>query len=67
MSDLVPLVYYGGMTVLFFFWIYGIVSFALDVKHKIIPGIRQYRRGRTRRKRRQQQEDEQREREEQLY
>ncbi|WP_137288701.1 hypothetical protein [Natronorubrum halophilum] len=47
MSSLVPVVYYGGATVLFFFWIYGIVSFALDVKCKIVPGIRQYRRGRT--------------------
>ncbi|CCQ33048.1 hypothetical protein HLRTI_001067 [Halorhabdus tiamatea SARL4B] len=47
MSSLVPVLYYGGFTILFFFWIYGIVSFALDVKNKIIPGLRAYRRGRN--------------------
>ncbi|MDQ2049601.1 hypothetical protein RBH26_03805 [Natronolimnohabitans sp. A-GB9] len=67
MSDLVPIVYYGGATVLFFFWIYGIVSFALDVKNKFVPALKQYRHNRAKRKRRQQQEDERAEKEEQLY
>ncbi|SDR14522.1 hypothetical protein [Natronobacterium texcoconense] len=49
MSEIVPIVYYGGLFVLFFFWIYGIVSFALDLKNKIVPGIVQYRRNRKRR------------------
>ena len=31
------LFYLGGMTVLFFFWAYGIVSFLLDLKNKFIP------------------------------
>ncbi|WP_247002042.1 hypothetical protein [Halosolutus gelatinilyticus] len=67
MSNLVPIVYYGGFTILFFFWIYGIVSFVLDLKNKIVPGIKQYRRGRTRRKQRQQQENERTDTEKQLY
>ncbi|WP_089789086.1 hypothetical protein [Natronobacterium haloterrestre] len=48
MTDLIPIVYYGGLSILFFFWIYGIVSFALDLKNTVIPGIRQYRRGDSR-------------------
>ncbi|NKE34832.1 MULTISPECIES: hypothetical protein [Natronococcus] len=67
MSSLVPVVYYGGGLVLFFFWIYGIVSFALDVKNKVIPGIRQYRRGRKRQQAKQEREQEQNEQEQQLY
>ncbi|MFP9192058.1 hypothetical protein ACLI4Q_10420 [Natrialbaceae archaeon A-CW1-1] len=67
MTELIPIVYYGGLTILFFFRIYGIVSFALDVKNRIIPGIRQYRRGRARSKQRHQTEQERRENEEQLY
>ncbi|MWV39916.1 hypothetical protein [Natrialba sp. INN-245] len=67
MSELVPLVYYGGLSVLFFFWIYGIVSFGLDLKNKIVPAIRQYRRGRTRREQSTDTQNERSEREEQLY
>ena len=67
MTELIPIVYYDGLTILFFFWIYGIVSFALDVRNSIVPGIRQYRRGRTRSKQRRQTEQERRENEEQLY
>ncbi|AGB38377.1 hypothetical protein [Natronococcus occultus] len=67
MSSLVPVVYYGGFLVLFFFWIYGIVSFGLDVKNKIVPGIKQYRRGRKRQKAKQERDEEQDEREQQLY
>ncbi|EFW93181.1 hypothetical protein ZOD2009_04937 [Haladaptatus paucihalophilus DX253] len=32
--------YLGAGTLLFFFWAYGVVSFGLDLKNKIIPGIR---------------------------
>ena len=67
MSSLVPLVYYGGLTVLFFFWIYGIVSFALDVKNTIVPGLRQYRRGRKKQKQQHREDNERKENEEQLY
>lgn len=35
--------YVGGLTLLFFFWVYGIVSFARDVRRKLLPAIRQYR------------------------
>lgn len=67
MADLVPLVYVGGVTVLFFFWAYGIVSFVLDLKNKIVPGIRQYRRGRKRTKEKREEEEDREERERQLY
>ncbi|SEP79492.1 hypothetical protein [Natrinema salaciae] len=67
MSDLVPVVYYGGLLALYFFWIYGIVSFGLDLKNKIVPGLKQYRRGRTQRDERRTQDDERATNEEQLY
>ncbi|WP_222918490.1 hypothetical protein [Natrinema sp. SYSU A 869] len=67
MSDLVPVVYYGGLLVLYFFWIYGIVSFGLDLKNKIVPGIQRYRRGRKRRDEKRTQNDERSTKEEQLY
>ncbi|PSP63160.1 hypothetical protein BRC77_07620 [Halobacteriales archaeon QH_8_64_26] len=59
--------YLGGMTVLFFFWAYGIVSFVLDVKNKFIPGGRQYLRGRRRLKEEKEEEEEREEQERQLY
>jgi hypothetical protein len=58
--------YFALGTLLFFFWVYGIVSFVLDVKNKIVPGIRQYRRGRRRQKQVDEREREREEREEQL-
>lgn len=61
------LVYFGGGTVLFFFWVYGIASFVLDLKNKIIPGIRKYRRGRRRLKEEREEEEEREEHERQLY
>ncbi|WP_148414417.1 hypothetical protein [Haloferax sp. KTX1] len=61
------LLYFGGMTVLFFFWAYGIVSFLLDLKNTFIPKGRQYLRGRRRLKEEQRREEERKEREEQLY
>ncbi|WP_254523850.1 hypothetical protein [Natrinema caseinilyticum] len=67
MSDLVSVVYYGGLLVLYFFWIYGIVSFGLDLKNKVLPGIQQYRRGRNRQSEERTQDDERSTKEEQLY
>ena len=67
MSSHVATLYWTGMLVLFFFWSYGIVSFILDLKNKIIPGLIQYRRGRRREKAKQEQEEEREEREKQLY
>jgi len=32
-------------TVLFFFWVYGIVSFYYDMKRQVIPFLRRYRSG----------------------
>jgi hypothetical protein len=59
--------YLGGMTVLFFFWAYGIVSFVLDLKNTIVPKTRQYLRGRRRLKEEKKREEEREERERQLY
>jgi hypothetical protein len=67
MSSHVATLYWTGMLVLFFFWSYGIVSFVLDLKNKIVPGLIQYRRGRRREKAKQEQEEEREEREKQLY
>lgn len=68
--ETLAVVYWSAMVALFFFWVYGIVSFGLDLKNKIIPGIRQYRRGRQRIKEEEEEEkeqDEREEREKQLY
>ena len=67
MSATVALVYYGGLTVLFFFWIYGIVSFVLDVKNRVLPAVRRYLRGRRVLKEESERERERRERERELY
>lgn len=61
------LLYFGGGTLLFFFWVYGIVSFAIDIRKKIIPRIRQYRRGRRRIANEKQEEREREKDERQLY
>ncbi|WP_049999184.1 hypothetical protein [Halococcus sediminicola] len=63
----IGLLYVGGMTLLFVFWAYGLVSFVLDVKNKFIPLTRQYLRGRRREKEEAKRESEREEREEQLY
>ena len=39
--------YVGGLTLLFFFWVYGIVSFARDVRYRLLPAIRRYRANRS--------------------
>ena len=59
--------YVGALTVLFFFWAYGIVSFVLDVKNKYVPGARQYLRGRRKQREEREREREREEREQQLY
>lgn len=67
MSSHIATLYWSGMLVLFFFWAYGIGSFVLDLKNKIIPGIVRYRRGRRRAREQQEREEEREEREKQLY
>lgn len=59
--------YVGGMSLLFVFWAYGLVSFVLDVKNKLIPLTRQYLRGRRHEKEEAERESEREERERQLY
>lgn len=61
------LMYFGAGTLLFFFWVYGIVSFGFDIKNKIIPGIKQYRRGRRRIKEEEQRENEREKNEQELF
>jgi len=59
--------YLIGGTILFFFWAYGIVSFALDCKNKFIPAIRRFVAARRERKREAERESEREETERQLY
>ena len=58
--------YVGGMTLLFFFWAYGIIRFGMDVKNIYIPKGRQYLRGRRRLEEKKEKESERKEKEEQL-
>ncbi len=66
-GELVAAVYWGGLFVLFFFWVYGIVSFAFDLKNRIIPGLLRYRRGRRRLESEDESETERENEEQQLY
>ena len=66
-SELAAGVYWGGLLVLFFFWVYGIVSFGFDLKNRIIPGLLQYRRGRRRLEENEEAESERSNEEQQLY
>lgn len=66
MAEITAFQFFAG-TVLFFFWMYGIVSFAVDLKNKILPGWRQYRRGRKSAKEQNSAESEREEKEKQLY
>ena len=59
--------YVIGVTVLFFFWAYGIVSFALDVKNKFVPAIRALIAARREERERSEREAEREETERQLY
>lgn len=38
--------YFAFGTILFFFWVYGIVSFVVDVRRQVVPWIRARRRDR---------------------
>ncbi|WP_225334196.1 hypothetical protein [Halomicrobium urmianum] len=66
-ADVVAAVYWGGMVVLFFFWVYGIVSFARDLRYKYIPAVLRYRRGRKELEEKREEEREREEKEQQLY
>ncbi|WP_137287414.1 hypothetical protein [Halorussus salinisoli] len=59
--------YVIAVTVLFFFWAYGIVSFVLDCKNKFLPAIRAWLAARRSRKREAERESEREETEQQLY
>ncbi|WP_255196354.1 hypothetical protein [Halorarius litoreus] len=61
-----PLTYFAVGSLLFVFWAYGVVSFALDVKRKFVPMGRQYLRGREEQKQQARKEQERDEREKQL-
>jgi len=61
------IVYFGGGTLLFVFWVYGIYAFFRDLKNRWIPAYRQYRRGRKRLKEEAEREEEREEKERQLY
>ena len=41
-----PSIFVAG-SLLFVFWAYGLVSFVLDVKNKVIPAVRRYRANRA--------------------
>lgn len=59
--------YLAGMTLLFFFWAYGIIRFLMDVKNIYIPKGKQYVRGRRKLKEEKKKEKEREEKERQLY
>lgn len=40
-----PLTFVVAGSLLFVFWAYGVVSFVLDVKNKLLPAVRRYRAG----------------------
>ena len=63
----IGLIYVAGMSLLFVFWAYGLVSFVFDVKNKFIPLTKQYFRGRRNEKEEAAREAEREEREQQLY
>ncbi|WP_049970166.1 hypothetical protein [Haladaptatus cibarius] len=60
-------VYFGAGTLLFFFWAYGIVSFVLDLKNKIIPGLRTLIENRRAQKAEEEREREREDKKQQLY
>lgn len=67
MVNSITLFYFGGGTLLFFFWIYGIYAFVRDLKNTFIPKYRQYRRGREQIKAEKEEDEERKEKEKQLY
>lgn len=39
MPTLTGFAYLAAVTILFFFWIYGIVSFYFDLRHRFLPRL----------------------------
>ncbi|MFD1645872.1 hypothetical protein [Haloarchaeobius litoreus] len=63
----VALVYYGGGTLLFFFWVYGIVSFVRDLRRTYVPALRKLLTARRAKKQQRAEAEQREERERQLY
>ena len=61
------LLYFGAGTLLFFFWVYGIVAFVRDCRRTYVPGIRGWLAARREREREEREADEREEKERQLY
>lgn len=61
------LVYFGGGTLLFFFWVYGIYAFVRDCRRTFIPGLRGWVAMRREREEDREREAEREEKERQLY
>jgi hypothetical protein len=59
--------YLGAGTLLFFFWAYGVVSFVLDLKNKIVPGVRGWLAARREQREQEEAEREAEEKKQQLY
>jgi hypothetical protein len=59
--------YLAGMTLLSFFWAYGIIRFAMDINNIYLPKGAQYLRGRRKLKEEKKKEKERDEKERQLY
>jgi hypothetical protein len=67
MVSVVGVVYVVGVTVLFFFWVYGIYAFGRDLRHRYVPALREYRQNRAAETEAARAEEEREEREQQLY
>ena len=61
------LVYVLAVTVLFFFWVYGIVAFGRDVRRYVLPALRERLERRAEERETARREEEREEREQQLY
>lgn len=61
------LFYVAAVTILFFFWVYGIVSFVRDLRSTYIPALRKYRAGRREQAEQTEREEDREQRERQLY
>ncbi|GAA0674948.1 hypothetical protein ACFQDG_05730 [Natronoarchaeum mannanilyticum] len=67
MVSTVGAVYVVGVTVLFFFWVYGIYAFARDLRGRYLPAVRAYFEQRQDDAEAARAEEEREEREQQLY
>ena len=61
------LLYFGGGTLLFFFWVYGIAAFVRDCRHKYLPAARELWASRREQQTEREREREREEKERQLY